>query len=110
MYEVKDIKVIKGSIPILLSAPHTHEHRRPSITLSYKVGEPYTDDIVREICMNTGAWGVILEDGVEYDPNYHKVEENPYKKLIADIITNEKIEKVLDFHGLSDEHEYDLSI
>lgn len=103
-------KIIKGTNPILLSAPHAFSHRRPSLTLSYKLGEPWTDNIVREICANTGAWGIVLSDESEYDPNYYPLKTNPYKQEIVNLIQEGKIKKFIDFHGLSDEHDFDIGI
>lgn len=110
MLDSQYVKVIKGSIPVLLSAPHTHSHKRPSLTMSYKWGESLTDRIVEEICTHTGAWGVIQSEETPFDPNYHKIKDNPYKSIIADIIGKEKINKFIDIHGLNDEYEYDLGI
>lgn len=106
----KVFKIIKGSNPILLSAPHTFSHRRPSLTLSYKLAEPWTDDIVREICANTGAWGIVLVDETDSDPNYYPLKSNEYKKEVVNIVKDGKIKKFLDIHGLNDEHEYDMGI
>lgn len=110
MLEESSIKVIEGNIPVCISAPHVYSHRRPSLTMSYKLGEPYTDRIVEEICVRTGAWGIIQSEETSFDPNYHKIKDNPYKSLIGDIIKENKIKRFIDFHGLSDEHEYDLGI
>lgn len=104
------IKIIKGSIPVLLSAPHAYSHRRPSLTMSYKWGESLTDRVVEEICTRTGAWGIIQNEETPFDPNWHKVKENPYKQAIAEIVEKENIKKFVDIHGLKDDYEYDLGI
>jgi len=103
-------KIIKGTNPILLSAPHVFSHKRPSLTFSYKIGEPWTDDLVYEICSNTGAWGIVLTQETDIDPNYFRLESNPYKQEVANIISENKIVRFLDFHGLSDKNEIDLGI
>lgn len=103
-------RIIEGSIPVLVSAPHVFAHRRPSLTMSYKTGEAWTDTIVEEICANTGAWGIVLVSECEYDPNYHVLNDNEYKKIVGKIIEENKIKKFIDFHGLSNEHEYDVGI
>lgn len=103
-------KIIKGTNPILLSAPHVFSHKRPSLTFSYKLGEPWTDDLVYEICSNTGAWGIVLTQETDIDPNYFNLESNPYKQEIANLVNENKITRFLDFHGLSDESEIDLGI
>ena len=103
-------EIIEGQIPVLLSAPHAHSHRRPSLTLSYKIGEEFTDRIVREICNNTGAWGIIQSKETPFDANYHKLKENPYKQSVAELIEVGNITKFLDIHGLNLSSEYDLGI
>lgn len=110
MDESATYKVIKGTLPILISAPHVFSHRRPSLMLSYKIGEDSTDDIVQNICFNTGAWGIYQKEETTYDPNYHRLEENPYKQEVKKIIEENKIKFFIDIHGLSEEHEYDLAI
>ena len=110
MEDISCVKVIKGSIPILLSAPHVYSHKRPSLTMSYKWGEEYTDRVVEEICIRTGAWGIIQNEETSFDPNWHKVKDNPYKSVVADIVSKEGIKKFVDIHGLSEEYDYDLGI
>ncbi len=103
-------RIIKGTIPVLVSAPHVFAHRRPSLTMSYKTGEQWTDSIVEEICANTGAWGILLTSESEYDPNYHCIDINEYKNSVRNLIVDNKIKKFVDIHGLSDEHDYDLAV
>lgn len=110
MEDISCVKIIKGSIPVLLSAPHVYPHKRPSLTMSYKKGESCTDKVVEEICVRTGAWGVIQSEETTFDPNWHRLKDNPYKQAIADIVSKENISKFIDIHGLADEYEYDLGI
>ncbi len=105
-----DVKVINGRIPVLLSAPHVYSHRRPSLTLSYKWGEEFTDTIVEELCLKSGAWGIIQAKETDYDPNWHKIKENPYKKVIKKVVGDKKFNKFIDIHGLNDENKYDFGI
>lgn len=110
MPEESEIKVIQGSIPVCISAPHVYPHRRPSLTMSYKWGEQFTDRIVEDVTVRTAAWGVIQNQETAYDPNWHKLKDNPYKSKVADIIQKEKIKKFIDIHGLRDEYKYDIGI
>ncbi len=110
MEEKSCTRIIKGNIPVLLSAPHVYSHRRPSLTASYKWGEKFTEEIVDGICVRTGAWGVIQSCETSFDPNWHKLKENPYKSVINDIVEKEKINKFIDIHGLNDEYDYDFGI
>lgn len=104
------VQIIEGSIPVLLSAPHVYSHRRPSLTLSYKLGEEYTDDIVKEVCATTGAWGILQSKETPFDPNYHILKGNPYKESVKEIILHGKVLKFIDIHGLNPSSDYDLGI
>lgn len=106
----KDFEVIAGSIPVLISAPHVYAHRRPSLTLSYKGGEQFTDIIVRDICVTTGAWGIVQSRETSFDPNFHKLEDNPYKQGVTEIVELGEIKRFVDIHGLNLTNEYDLGI
>lgn len=109
IYIMQNHEVIEGKLKYLFSAPHPHPHRRPSLTRKYKEHEEYTDDIVKEICKKTGAWGIYIKDQVEYDPNFHR-KNNPYKKDIEKIVKKNDIEAFVDIHGLCDEHMIDVAI
>ncbi|MCC7290232.1 hypothetical protein IT417_03215 [bacterium] len=103
--------LIDGSAPVLLSAPHSFAHKRPSMRGVLKHGEPGTDYIVKKVCEETGAFGVYLnEPSVEFDPNFNKIESNEYKGAIKDLFETKKIEAVIDLHGLNEKIEYDFQI
>ncbi|MCK9415189.1 hypothetical protein M0Q97_00845 [Candidatus Dojkabacteria bacterium] len=106
---MKDYEIIEGKIKYLFSAPHPHLHRRPSLAKIYKEHERYTDDIVRALCKETGCFGIYIKDQVDYDPNFNR-RDNPYKKEIERLITENKIEKFVDIHGLSEERLVDVVI
>jgi len=105
-----EYKIIQGKISILLSAPHVYAHRRPRLNMAYKHGEPLTDQIVEDICKNTECFGIYTCEDTDYDPNFHKEDDNPYKKEIVNIVKDNKIKCVLDIHGLRDDHMYDIGI
>jgi hypothetical protein len=109
---MKKYDVIEGKNKYIFSAPHPHPHRRPSLTKKYKEYERYTDDIVKEVCKKTGAWGIYIKDQVDYDPNFHDKKDNPYKSEIKRIVkkTEDDVEGFIDVHGLSDEHMIDIAI
>ncbi len=106
----KTFKTIIGSKPILLSAPHVYAHRRPRLSMAYKIGEPLTDIIVEEVCKKTKSFGVVLTDESDMDYNYHKEKSNPYKKEIREIVEKENIKYFIDIHGLKDGNNYDIAI
>lgn len=106
----KTFKTIIGSKPILLSAPHVYAHRRPRLSMAYKIGEPLTDIIVEEVCKKTKSFGIVLTDESDMDYNYHKEKSNPYKKEIREIVEKENIKYFIDIHGLKDGNNYDIAI
>jgi len=106
---MKEYEIIKGKKNFLFSAPHPHPHRRPSLVKKYKVHEKYTDDIVRDLCRKTHAFGIYIKDQVDYDPNFHK-KNNPYKREVEKLVKEKHIKAFVDIHGLSDEHMIDIAI
>ncbi len=107
--EPAQFKVIEGKIPVLISAPHVYPCKRPNISGIYKPGEVYTKDIVEQVCADTSAFGIYLNDECDYDPNYHKEKKNEYKQVVRDLIKRYKIERFIDIHGLRD-CDYDLGL
>ncbi len=103
-------ELLKGQKRVLLSAPHAYDHRRPSLTTSLKQAEPWTDLIAHEVASNTGSLGILQRGQTEYDPNYHKERQNPYKKGIRNLDKDEPVEYILDIHGLSDQYPLDIVI
>jgi hypothetical protein len=103
-------KTIKGEKPLLISAPHAYSHRRPSLTMSYKIGEQMTDNIVVDLCDKHKTYGIFLSNESDFDPNYHKISDNPYKQQIKDIIDEDKIKYFIDIHGLKEGNLYDIAI
>ncbi|MHC1716316.1 MAG: hypothetical protein AB9915_00245 [Candidatus Dojkabacteria bacterium] len=105
-----EFKVIQGKKPILFSAPHVYAHRRPRLNMAYKTGEPFTDEIVKDVCNKIQSFGIYLCEDADYDPNFHTEEDNPYKQEIRKIVKENKIECLVDIHGLKDDNMYDLGI
>jgi hypothetical protein len=106
----KTFKTIIGSKPILLSAPHVYAHRRPKLSMAYKIGEPLTDIIVEGVCKEIKSFGIVLTDESDMDYNYHKEKSNPYKKEIRNLVEKENIKYFVDIHGLKDGNNYDIAI
>ncbi len=105
-----EFEIIDGKQPILLSAPHVFAHRRPSLAGLYKQAEPWTDEIVKQICEYANVYGIYASEQMNYDPNYYKIHKNNYKKRVKELIGEKKIKYFFDFHGLSDKHTYDFGI
>ena len=103
-------RIIEGNKPFLISAPHVYAHKRPTLVGVYKQGEPITDLICQKICKDIDSTGIFLTEEVEYDPNFFKIADNPYKEEIRKIVKDKKVKLFLDIHGLNDQHQYDVGI
>ncbi len=110
LMKTTSFKTIKGSTPILLSAPHVYSHRRPKLSMAYKIGERFTDSIVEGVCKEIDSFGIVLVDESDYDFNYHKEESNEYKKEVRKIVEDNEIEYFVDVHGLKEGNKYDVAI
>ncbi len=110
MPKKKNYKLIKGKTPLLLSAPHTHRHKRPNLENRIKQSEPWTKYIAKAIAENTNSYCIYSIQKQEKDPNYYPLKENPYKKEIKKLADKNQIKYLIDIHGLSDKHQYDFGI
>jgi len=105
-----DFKTIRGTNPILLSAPHVYPHKRPSLSTAYKIGEGFTDTIVQGVCKDIEAFGIVQTQESDLDFNFHKEDRNPYKAEVRKIVEGNDIEVFVDIHGLSEGKNYDIAI
>ena len=105
-----EIQQVPGTIPVLLLAGHAHLHKRPSLMGTYKLAEPWTDYIVRNIAEVTGAHALYTTMDLDYDPNFHTIDRNPFLQAADELVTSHKIKYVFDFHGLSDKYSYDIGV
>lgn len=78
--------------------------------MSYKLGEPFTDHIVEEVCKLSNIFGIMSVNETDFDPNYHKEKRNPYKQEVRKIVKEKNIKYFIDIHGLKDGNNYDLAI
>lgn len=108
--EYPEVKVIEGKRHVLFSAPHCKLHRRPKLSMAYKQAEPFTEEIVEELCNRTGSYGLILNREIDYDPNYQKERRNNYKKKVREVIGENGIKYFIDIHGILDDYDCDLCI
>ena len=100
------IHFAQGSIPILLSAPHTVNFLKEDG--NFKMREGYTKAIVKYLAQKTGAFLMIKENSDGIDPN--KLEMEAYKRQLLEIIEKHQIKLVLDIHGAASHHDFALEI
>jgi hypothetical protein len=96
---------IPGTLPILISAPHSTAHWRNG---RLKKEEGFTAAISHYIAMKTGAHALYTHYQSEKDPNWHKTA--PYKSALARILSRQRIKFVLDLHGMSNRHNIGLAL
>lgn len=96
----------QGSIPILLSAPHTVNFLKEDG--HFKMREGYTKAIVKYLAQKTGAFLMIKENSDGIDPN--KPEMENYKRQLLEVIKNYQIQLVLDIHGAASHHNFAIEI
>lgn len=96
----------QGSIPILLSAPHTVNFLKEDG--NFKMREGYTKAIVKYLAQKTGAFFMIKENSDGIDPNKPEMED--YKHQLLEVINKYQIQLVLDIHGAASHHEFTIEI
>ena len=96
----------QGSIPILLSAPHTVNFLKEDG--NFKMREGYTKAIVKYLALKTGAFLMIKENSDGIDPN--KLEMENYKHQLLEVINKYQIQLVLDIHGAASHHDFAIEI
>ena len=92
MWLRKDYKEIRGTIPILLTAPHV-QPPRAEILINY---------IVTRIARISGAHALLgLVSRTKLDLNRAEAARSGFRKRIANIIESHEIRYLLDIHGCS---------
>ncbi len=87
---------IKGSIPILISAPHGAKHYRKAES-AWKGADAYTSSLAIVLGRLTGAHVLFVKNKTEEDPNNDTGTE--YKTALEKAVKENHIKFVLDLHG-----------
>ncbi len=87
---------VKGSIPILISAPHGARHFRTS-ERRWKKEDAYTSSLALELGRLTGAHVLYLKNKAREDPNNDR--GTAYKEFLKKVVEENSIRFVLDLHG-----------
>lgn len=95
----KDIHIIKGKKPILISAPHTRpikieDHPTPYL----KLPENKVTKLLKSLCEKSESWGV-LTAGKGTIHNWEQELSGVYKKHIHEIISKNNIALFVEIHG-----------
>lgn len=95
----------RGTIPILLSAPHSVSQIRNN---NVKAGEFRTGIIVKSIAFATGCAAAYKTKCLNDDANYD--EESLYKTDLLDYINQNKVLMMIDLHLSHPDRAYDIDI
>jgi len=103
-----NLKIMKGSIPILLSAPHAVMQVRNGI---FKRCDGLTGGIVEYLKDSKDTFGITRVHNLLDDPNYYNYGVSLlYKQAIVKLINEYNIKYLLDIHGCSDNHDFSIDI
>ena len=97
-------RVLSGSIPVLLSAPHSVNQFRGD---DVRDAEKYTGALVRYLNKTTGAFSV-FQIFTHADPNADQ--EHNYKNGIINLINNYNIKALIDIHSSNFKNNADIDI
>ena len=102
----KSFKIINGSIPIILSAPHCVNQTRQG---KIKQAEGETGAIVQILAKLTNCYAIYKTYNNNDDANYDII-GNLYKEELKDIIIKNNLKLLIDFHGAKNENKFDIDI
>ena len=100
----KGYKVVKGEFPILLSAPHSARTIRSG---EVRIRENYVGSFVHSLSKLCKVFAIYTTN-IILDPN--RYDSSKYKKKIKKLIDESNIKFVIDIHGSSNTHKFDIDI
>lgn len=99
-----DYTILKGSVPILFSAPHTmHQLHDDGST---KLNEPYTKVIALYLNKYCNTYAIVKNNDTGIDSNRDNYDQ--YNVEMRRLIKEHNIKLVIDIHGASKEREFDI--
>lgn len=109
------IRVVEGTIPVLISAPHT----RP-IAMTSRDGGSITKPaelrvarLLRRVCRKTGAWGIYM-GGAGRVEDWEDSTFRAYKRVLRSLVQEHGIALFIDLHGFMEARpfaiDYDFKI
>jgi hypothetical protein len=99
-----DYIVLKGNIPILLSAPHTMLQTREDGT--QKLNEPYTKAISLYLNKYSNVYSIVKNNDTGIDSNRDNYDK--YNVELRRLIKDNNIKLVIDIHGASSDRDFDI--
>ena len=99
-----DYILLKGSKPILFTAPHTMIQIRENGDI--KLNEPYTKALALYFHKHFDTYALIKLNDTGLDSNRDNHDE--FKEVMYKLVKEEKIKLVLDLHGAKNSHDFDV--
>ena len=87
---------VKGTIPILISAPHGAKHFRTR-EQRWKAEDAYTSQLAILLGRKTGAYVIFLKKEATEDPNNDL--QSRYKDFLGKVVKENGIRFIIDLHG-----------
>jgi len=97
--------IVKGNIPILLSAPHGAKHLRNG---TWKGEDEYTAALAIKLGELTGASVIFVKNKTDEDSNW--LPHTRYKDAIRQVVHEQGIEFLADIHGADIGRNYKVSV
>ncbi|MDD2377839.1 MAG: N-formylglutamate amidohydrolase [Bacilli bacterium] len=93
----------EGKVPVMLTAVHTVQQEKES---GLKLSEPYTSAICQYVgnMVNSSFMIKSIDNGV--DSNSREIDD--FKQLLKKKIQEKEIKLLIDIHGASDRHDFDV--
>jgi hypothetical protein len=98
-------EIITGSLPVIISAPHSVTHFRNGLP---KYGEFMTGVLAKLIQKRLDCYCITKTKNDLTDPNYD--EEHPYKEDIIELVNKNNIEFLIDLHIMKSERQAAIEI
>ena len=99
-----DYLILKGSVPILFSAPHTMYQLRDDGTTKLK--EPYTKAIALYLNKYCNTHAIVKNNDTGIDSNRDNYDQ--YNVEMRRLIKDHNIKLVIDLHGASKDRDFDI--
>ena len=103
----ENYKIIRGNIPIMLSAPHSVNHFRNE---QKKWADLWTGGIAFYLQQITGCHLIYNACFAEKDPNFDALENNDYQNALRQYLKNTPVYVLFDLHGSSASREYAVEL
>ena len=101
----EDFEIMEGKHKVIISAPHAFIHMRDG---EFRYGETMTDVLAKDIAEELNIYAIYKNISSDKDANYDK--ECDYKKECLKEVKRNKLNFLVDLHGMKMEREEDICL